>query len=137
MFKIDNKEIIDITESTIKIGDVSINRVNKHGFFIQFRFNVNGEKGYFNLDGGYFQPKDITFLVDKEFQCVPWDSSDTFTYDNYITMEIYDTNHFYDTEFTSIMKVSFKEIKNHRLRTLIYMDDPIMKIEYNGYLDIK
>lgn len=134
MLYIDDKEFI-IIEQKIYVGDYAKNGEKGYNICMQLVFvNTNSnEKGYINLDVGFEKNDDIKCFLNKEYCGTPFNSDDN--QDIYI--EVFDTEKFLDTEIEGIIIIELENIiENNKIKTSFEVNDELIKIKFDGFLDI-
>lgn len=130
MLIIDSREL-SVIGHQIKVGNCTINGVKGYNLNIQLKFTNNEENGYLNLSAGFEKSSDIMNFISKEYVGIPFDVSD-----NSIFFEVYDTEKFLDTEIESEIVLKLKEIVDDKVEVYIEVNDELIKIKFEGYLDI-
>ena len=131
MLYINNKKL-NITKEEIFVGPFINNGIKGYCIEIQLRFtNEDNVKGYLNLDAGFEKSKDINIFVNREFKGVPFTNGNTF-----FSFEVFDTENFYDSEIENPINLSLKNIKDNKFEVEFEVNDELIKIKYNGYLNI-
>lgn len=128
MLYIDNKKI-EVIEQKIFVGAYTKDKNKGHNINIQLSFiNIdNGEKGYINLNAGFEKDNDINCFLNKNYNEIP--------FENDIFFEVYDTEKFLDTEIESNIILKIKGKKDNKVETSFELNDKLIKIKYNGFLD--
>lgn len=129
MLYIDNKSI-EVLEQKIFVGTYTKNGTKGYNINIQLTFiNIdNKEKGYINLDAGFEKDNNINCFLYKNYNEIP--------FENNIFFEIFDTEKFLDTEIESNIVLKLKEIRDNKVETFFELNDELIKIKYDGFLDI-
>ena len=129
MLHIDNKNI-EVIEQKIFVGTYTKNGTKGYNINIQLSFinDNNKEKGYINLDAGFEKNSNINNFLNKEYSEVP--------FENNIFFEIFDTEKFLDTEIESNIVLQLKEMHNNKVEAFFELNDELIKIKYNGFLDL-
>lgn len=133
MLKIDNKKF-EIIKRKIYVGNIINNGDKGYNICLQLEFiNIEtNEKGYINLDAGFEKKDDANCFLNKQYRGIPFDNDDG----QYIFFEVYDGEKFLDTEIESAITVKFKNIKENKIETIFEVDDELIKINFEGYLDL-
>lgn len=125
---IDNK-YIDVIKQTIFVGNYIKNKNKGYNANIQLEF-INcktKEKGYINLDVGFEKKDNITNFLNKEYIGTPFKDD--------IFIEVFDTEKFIDTDIESKIVVSLKEIKANKVHVIFEVNDELIKIKFDGFLN--
>lgn len=134
MFCIDDKKI-EITEQKVFVGDYIREGSNGYNLCISLKFfnSDTGESGYLNLDVGFDSQNSIDYFTNKEYRGVPFYIDNK----NDIFLELFDTEKFLDTEIEGEIIVNVLTIENDKLKVMFEVNDELIKIMYDGYLDIE
>lgn len=134
MFCIDDKKI-EITEQKVFVGDYIREGDNGYNLCISLKFfnSDTGESGYLNLDVGFDSQNSIDHFTNKEYRGVPFYIDNN----NDIFLELFDTEKFLDTEIEGVIIVNVLTIENDKLKVMFEVNDELIKIMYDGYLDIE
>lgn len=131
MLYIDNKNL-KITEQEIHVGRFTNNGDEGFNICIGLKFvNSDNTKGYLNLDVGFEKNNDINAFLNREYNGIPFESDNQFIY-----FEVFDTEKFLDTEIESKIIIRFEDIKDNKVKTFFELNDDLIKIKFDGYLDI-
>ncbi len=121
MFKIVNQDIF--------IGEYM--KHGNHGYNINMQLEFinidNNEKGYINLDAGFEKDRNIDNFLNKEYNGIPFEDD--------IFIEVYDTKEFLDTQIESNVVIKLKEIKDNKVEVFFEVNDELIKIKFDGYLN--
>lgn len=133
MLYIDNKNL-EVTKQSIRVGNFINYGDSGYNINIQLSFiNIDtNEKGYINLDAGFEKNDDIRVFTNKEYNGVPFDSNDN----QFIFFEVFDTYKFLDTEIESKIILKVKNILESKIKVFFELNDELIKVKYDGYLDI-
>lgn len=133
MLYIDNKKI-KLIKQEILVGEFINNNNKGYNINISLLFiNINNnEKGYINLDAGFEKNNDINFFLNKEYYGTPFKNEDN----QFIFFEVFDTEKFLDTEIESKIKICLKERNRNQIKVFFELNDELIKIKYDGYLNI-
>ena len=133
MLYIDDKKF-KIVYQKIYVGDFTKDSEKGYNICIQLEFiNSNSnKKGYINLDAGFEKHDDIKCFINKKYCGIPFNSNDNQD----IYFEVFDTEKFLDTEIEDTIIIELKNIKNNKLKTFFEVNDELIKIKFDGYLDI-
>lgn len=134
MFCIDDKKI-ELTEQKVFVGDYVREGYNGYNLCISLKFfnSDTGESGYLNLDVGFDSQNSIDHFTSKEYRGVPFYIDNK----NDIFLELFDTEKFLDTEIEGEIIVNVLTIENDKLKVMFGVNDELIKIMYDGYLDIE
>ena len=134
MFCIDDKKI-ELTEQKVFVGDYVREGYNGYNLCISLKFfnSDTGESGYLNLDVGFDSQNSIDHFTNKEYRGVPFYIDNK----NDIFLELFDTEKFLDTEIEGEIIVNVLTIENDKLKVMFGVNDELIKIMYDGYLDIE
>lgn len=131
MLYIDNQNL-KIIKQVIRVGNISINNVMGHNIFICLEFLGTGnKKGYLHLSFGFLKDANIDRFLNKVYYGIPFENKEAF-----ITFEVFDTNKFLDTEIESEIVIRLNDISNEKVGVFFLVDDSLIKIKFDGYLDI-
>lgn len=132
MLYIDDKKL-EITKQEIFVGKFTNNGEEGSSINITLSFinAITKEKGYINVCAGFEKEKSINYFLNKEFSGVPFANDFPF-----IFFEVFDTEKFLDTEIDSKITIKIKDIKDGKIETTFELDDELIRIKYDGYLDI-
>lgn len=133
MLKINDKKL-RIIQQKIYVGKFILNGIKGYNINIQISFiNVDSNvNGYINLDAGFEKTNDIKSFLNREYKGIPFDSDDN----QFVFFEVFDTEKFLDTEIESEIIIKLKDIKNSKIEVSFEVDDELIKINFEGYLDI-
>lgn len=81
---------------------------------------------------GVEKDNDIRVFTNKEYNGVPFDSNNN----QFIFFEVFDTEKFLDNEFESKIILKIKNILEGKIEVFFELDDELIKIKYDGCLDI-
>ena len=130
MLLINNKEY-KVLSSEIKYVNATYNKIKGYSILISIDIELNNIKGYINFYVDFFSNKDFKNIENKRYKELP------SNLDSKISMiEIYDTYEFIDF-IESIVILEFKTIQNNQIEVNLNINDKIIKLNYNGLLDIK
>lgn len=132
MLYIDDKKL-KITKQEIFVGSYILNNEKGYNVHIGIEFiNIdNNEKGYINLDAGYEKTNDIKAFLNREYNGIPFENDNQHIY-----FETYDTEKFLDTEIEEKIIIKLKDIKDDKVEAYFELNDELIKIKYDGYLNI-
>ena len=130
MLLINNKEY-KVLSSEIKYVNATYNKIKGYSILISIDIELNNIKGYINFYVDFFANKDFKNIENKRYEELP------SNLDSKISMiEIFDTHEFIDF-IESIVILEFKTIQNNQIEVNLNINDKIIKLNYNGLLDIK
>lgn len=84
-----------------------------------------------NLDAGFEKSNDIKVFLNREYNGIPFENDNQFIY-----FEVFDTEKFLDTEIESKIMIKFEDLKDNKVKVFFELNDELIKIEFDGYLDI-
>ena len=84
-----------------------------------------------NLDAGFEKINDINVFINKEYNGIPFENDNQFIY-----FEVFDTKKFLDTEIESKIIIRIEEIKENKAKVFFELNDELIKIKFDGYLDV-
>lgn len=130
MLRINDKEV-EITKSTIKFANATYNKVKGYSPSIDISFINNNKTGYISFFLDFYLNNSFDNIINKTFIDNPWNDHPKIN-----MIEIFDTINFYDN-IDSDVTVILGEIKNNKIDFKLIIDAPLIKIEYDGLLDIE
>lgn len=68
----------------------------------------------------------------KEYYGTPFDNADK----QFIYFEVFDTEKFLDSDIESKILIQIKDITDHKVQASFVVNDELIKIEYDGYLNL-
>lgn len=125
-----------IIEKRIKIGNFVNNGIKGYAINIHLKFNnkENNKVGYLNLSAGFEKVNDFSSFINREYRGIPFAFNRK---DNLIiAFEIFDTKKFIDTEIQSEVTLKLGDIFDNKIETIFEVNDEIIKINFQGDLDI-
>jgi hypothetical protein len=128
MLRINDKEV-EITKSTIKFVNAIYNKVKGYTPSIDISFINNDKTGYISFFLDFYLNNSFDNIINKTFKSNP------MNFEPISVIEIFDTINFYDN-IDSDVTVTLGEIKNNKIDFKLIIDDSLIKIEYDGALDI-
>ena len=130
MLKINNEEF-KILLSEIRFVNAKKKKKKGYSILVTIDIEINGVKGYISFYVDFFDNNDFKNIENKEYNELPTNL------DSKITMiEIFDTKNFVDFIDSNVI-VKFGSIFNNKIETNIKIDDKLIKLDYQGILDIK
>ena len=128
MLRINDKQV-EITKSTIKFANAIYNKVKGYTPSIDISFINNDKAGYISFFLDFYLNNSFDNIINKTFKSNP------MNFEPISVIEIFDTINFYDN-IDSDVTVTLGEIKNNKIDFKLIIDDSLIKIEYDGVLDI-
>ncbi len=130
MLRINDKEYKILT-SEIKYASSIVN--NQKGFTILVNIDLEKEgiKGYISFYVDYFKEKNIKNIENKKYIDLPTELNSKIS-----MIEIFDTKNFIDF-IDSEISVEFGKVIGNKIETKIFINDELIKVEYQGLMDIK
>lgn len=131
MFYIDDKKL-KTTQQEIYVGKFINNGDEGYNICIGLKFvNSDNINGYLNLDVGFEKTKDINVFLNRKYNGIPFECDNQF-----IIFEVFDTEKFLDTEIESEIVIELENIKENKVKVFFELNDKLIKIKFDGYLDI-
>lgn len=131
MLYIDDKDL-KITKQEIHIGKFINHGDEGFNICIGLKFvNNDNTNGYLNLDAGFEKTNDINVFLNKEYNGIPFENDNQFIY-----FEVFDTEKFLDTEIESKIIIRLEDIKDNKAKVFFELNDELIKIKFDGYLDV-
>ncbi len=126
-----NDKKFTITKKQIKV--VKFNNGGINGFCIRIllEFNHNNKKGYLDIDAGFEKSNNIENFINREYIGVPFDDDD-----QYIDLEVFDTEKFLATEIESEIILKIKNMIDNKIVVSLELNDKLINIKFEGTLDI-
>lgn len=134
MLYIDDKKI-KIIKQEIYVGTFMKNADKGYNINISLEFinTDNNKKGYINLDVGFEKNNDIRSFLNKEYNGMARGGDDN----QFIFFEVFDTEKFLvDSDIESKIIIKLKDMKEGKIVTYFEINDELIKIRFDGYLDI-
>lgn len=129
MLKINNKEC-KILLSEIRFVSAIYNKQKGYSILVKIDIELNDVKGYINFYVDFFNDNDFKNIENKEYNELPTEL------DSKITMiEIFDTKNFVDLIDSNVI-VKFGKILDNKIEINVKIDDELIKLDYQGILDI-
>ena len=130
MLKINDKEYKILT-SEIKYASSTVN--NQKGFTVLVNIDLEKDniKGYISFYVDYFKEKTIKNIENKKYIDLPTELNSKIS-----MIEIFDTKNFIDF-IDSEITVEFGKVIGNKIETKIFINDELIKVEYQGLMDIK
>lgn len=130
MLKINNNEY-KILSSEIKYAQATYNNKKGYSILVSLDIELNNIKGYISFYVDFFETNDIKNIENKKYIELATESNSKIT-----MIEILDTKNFIDF-IDSEINLEFGNIINNQIKMNLIIDDSLIKLEYNGFLDIK
>ena len=130
MLKINSNEY-KVLNSEIKYVNATHNAIKGYSILVSLDIELNNVKGYVSFYVDFFRKKVFKNIINKKYIEIPT------KLDSKITMiEIFDTNNFVDF-IDSEVKLEFGDIDNNQIKMIFSINDELIKLEYQGLLNIK
>ncbi len=130
MLKINNNEY-KVLSSEIKYAQATYNNKKGYSILVSLDIELNNIKGYISFYVDFFETNDIKNIENKKYIELATESNSKIT-----MIEILDTKNFIDF-IDSEINLEFGNIINNQIKMNLIIDDSLIKLEYNGFLDIK
>lgn len=130
MLKINNNEY-KVLSSEIKYAQATYNNKKGYSILVSLDIEFNNIKGYISFYVDFFETNDIKNIENKKYIELATESNSKIT-----MIEILDTKNFIDF-IDSEINLEFGNIINNQIKMNLIIDDSLIKLEYNGFLDIK
>lgn len=130
MLKINNNEY-KVSSSEIKYAQATYNNKKGYSILVSLDIELNNIKGYISFYVDFFETNDIKNIENKKYIELATESNSKIT-----MIEILDTKTFIDF-IGSEINLEFGNIINNQIKMNLIIDDSLIKLEYNGFLDIK
>lgn len=130
MLKINNEEC-KIISSDIKYINCTNHNIEEYSITVKIEMELNNVKGYISFDINYFNNKDFKNIENKKYIDNPSDMEPIINF-----VEIYDTKNFIDLIQSEVI-VEFGNIINNSIEAKINIDDELIKVDYQGLLNLK
>lgn len=129
MLNINNNEY-KVLSSEIKYVNSTYNMRKGYSILVSLNIELNNVKGYISFYVDFFEVKDFKNIENKKYVELPTEL------DSKITMiEIFDTINFIDF-IDSKVNLKFGNINNNQIEMNFGINDDLIKLEYNGLLNI-
>lgn len=130
MLKINNNEY-KVLSSEVKYVDATYNKLKGYSILVSLDIELNNIKGYISFYVDFFDVKDFKNIENRKYVELPTEL------DSKITMiEIFDTINFIDF-IDSEVNLEFGIINNNHIKMNLSINDDLIKLEYQGLLNIK
>lgn len=83
------------------------------------------------LNAGFEKNDDINAFVNKKYEGIPFSNDNAFLF-----FDVFDTERFLDIEIEGNITLNLTNIKNNKVKAIFEVNDKLIKIKYNGYLNI-
>lgn len=130
MLKINNIEY-NVLSSEIKFVNATYNTKKGYSILVCLDIMSNNTKGYISFYVDFFDIKDIKNIENRNYVELPTDLNSKIQ-----MIEIYDTKNFIDL-IDSEVYLKFGNIENNRIGMNLNINDEVIKLDYQGNLDIK
>lgn len=130
MLKINNNEY-KVLSSEIKYVQATYNNKKGYSILVSLDIELNNIKGYTSFYVDFFKTNDIKNIENKKYIELATESNSKIT-----MIEILDTQNFIDF-IDSEINLEFGNIINNQIKMNLIINDSLIKLEYNGFLDIK
>lgn len=130
MLKINNNEY-KVLSSEIKYAQATYNNKKGYSILVSLDIEFNNIKGYISFYVDFFETNDIKNIENKKYIELATESNSKIT-----MIEILDTKNFIDF-IDSEINLEFGNIINNQIKMNLIIDDSLIKLEYNGFLDIQ
>ena len=130
MLKINDQEY-KLLKSEVKYAKAVRNKLEGYTILVLFDIELNNMKGYVSFYVDFFANKDFKNIVNTEYIEFP------NKLDSKISMiEIFDTKNFIDFIDGDVI-LKFVNIINNKIEMNLIINDDLIKLEYQGMIDIK
>ena len=130
MLKINNNEY-KVLSSEVKYVDATYNKLKGYSILVSLDIELNNIKGYISFYVDFFDVKDFKNIENRKYVELPTEL------DSKIKMiEIFDTINFIDF-IDSEVNLEFGIINNNHIKMNLSINDDLIKLEYQGLLNIK
>ena len=130
MLKINNNEY-KVLSSEVKYVDATYNKLKGYSILVSLDIELNNIKGYISFYVDFFDVKDFKNIENRKYVELPTEL------DSKIKMiEIFDTINFIDF-IDSKVNLEFGIINNNHIKMNLSINDDLIKLEYQGLLNVK
>ena len=130
MLKINNNEY-KVLSSEVKYVDATYNKLKGYSILVSLDIELNNIKGYISFYVDFFDVKDFKNIENRKYVELPTEL------DSKIKMiEIFDTINFIDF-IDSEVNLEFGIINNNHIKMNLSINDDLIKLEYQGLLNVK
>ena len=130
MLKINNNEY-KVLSSEVKYVDATYNKLKGYSILVTLDIELNNIKGYISFYLDFFCVKDFKNIENRKYVELPTEL------DSKIKMiEIFDTINFMDF-IDSKVNLEFGIINNNHIKMNLSINDDLIKLEYQGLLNVK
>ena len=130
MLKINNNEY-KVLSSEVKYVDATYNKLKGYSILVTLDIELNNIKGYISFYVDFFDVKDFKNIENRKYVELPTEL------DSKIKMiEIFDTINFIDF-IDSEVNLEFGIINNNHIKMNLSINDDLIKLEYQGLLNVK
>ena len=130
MLKINNEDYKALS-SEIKYANATHNKIKGYSILVLFDIEHNNQKGYISFYVDFFDNNDIKNIENKTYKELP-----TELHSKIDSIEIFDTNNFIDFIDSDVI-IEFGKIADNKIEMKLNINDKLIKLEYQGMLDIK
>lgn len=129
MLEINNNKY-NVLSSKVRFVDAKENKQIGYSILVTINIELNRVKGYINFYVDFFNNNDFKNIENKEYNELPT------ALDSKITpIEIFDTKNFISF-IDSYVVVKFGNILDNQIQMELKIDDELIKLDYQGVLDI-
>ena len=129
MLEINNNKY-NVLSSKVRFVDAKENKQIGYSILVTINIELNRVKGYINFYVDFFNNNDFKNIENKEYNESPT------ALDSKITpIEIFDTKNFISF-IDSYVVVKFGNILDNQIQMELKIDDELIKLDYQGVLDI-
>ena len=130
MLRINNNEY-KVLNSEVKYVNATHNTKKGYSILVSLDIEFNNIKGYISFYVDFFENNDFKNIENRKYVELPTEL------DSKITMiEIFDTPDFIDF-IDSEVSLEFGDIDNDKIKMVLSINDKLVKLEYQGLLNVK
>ena len=130
MLRINNNEY-KVLNSEVKYVNATHNTKKGYSILVSLDIEFNNIKGYISFYVDFFENNDFKNIENRKYVELPTEL------DSKITMvEIFDTNDFIDFIDSEVI-LEFGDIDNDKIKMVLSINDKLVKLEYQGLLNVK
>ena len=130
MLRINNNEY-KVLNSEVKYVNATHNIKKGYSILVSLDIEFNNIKGYISFYVDFFENNDFKNIENRKYVELPTEL------DSKITMiEIFDTPDFIDF-IDSEVSLEFGDIDNDKIKMVLSINDKLVKLEYQGLLNVK
>lgn len=130
MLKINNEDY-KVLLSEIKYANATYNKKKGYSILVNIDIELDSIRGYISFYVDFFKENDFKNIENKEYIELPTELDSKIT-----LIEIFDTKEFIGF-IDSAVTVKFGTIKNNKIEMKLNINDELIKLEYQGMLNIK